>query len=152
MARTREEQVDEVTFALKKPVCRPDYSPEILRMWVESIIEEAEQRGYERARAELERGNECCAVAVWRRDETNGPPTFVSWNDAPFNQPYGKEVRLYSHPSATAEDTKRLDYLLSISHYGIPGFDPKVHGRSPEERRADLIRAIDAAMKGAENV
>lgn len=44
-------------------------------------------------------------------------------------------------------DSERLDWLLSHSHYGIPGFDPTVRGRTPLERKADLIRAIDAARE-----
>ncbi|GLH29673.1 hypothetical protein WSS15_23230 [Acetobacter pasteurianus] len=47
-----------------------------------------------------------------------------------------------------AADTRRLEWLLSRTHYGIPGFDPKVSGRSPSERKEALIRAIDAAMEG----
>ncbi|MFS8369232.1 hypothetical protein [Acetobacter indonesiensis] len=43
-----------------------------------------------------------------------------------------------------ARDSERLDWLLSHSHYGIPGFDPVVSGRTPEKRRDDLIQAIDA--------
>ena len=46
-----------------------------------------------------------------------------------------------------ARDSERLDWLLTHSHYGIPGFDPVVSGRTPEKRRADLIRAIDAARE-----
>lgn len=46
--RTRQEQVAELVDALKKPVCRPDYSVNILKMWLETHIREAE----ERARAE----------------------------------------------------------------------------------------------------
>lgn len=46
-----------------------------------------------------------------------------------------------------ARDSERLDRLLAHSHYGIPGFDPVVSGRAPEKRRADLIRAIDAARE-----
>ena len=45
-------------------------------------------------------------------------------------------------------DSERLDWLLSRSYYGIPGFDPKVSGRDPSARKADLIRAIDAAREG----
>ena len=44
-------------------------------------------------------------------------------------------------------DSERLDWLLSRMHYGIPGFDPKVSGRDPSARKADLIRAIDAARE-----
>lgn len=44
-------------------------------------------------------------------------------------------------------DSERLDWLLSHSHYGIPGFDPVVSGRTPEKRRDDLIQAIDAARE-----
>ncbi|WP_215755051.1 hypothetical protein [Acetobacter sp. P5B1] len=44
-------------------------------------------------------------------------------------------------------DSERLDWLLSRTHYGIPGFDPKVSGRNPSARKADLIRAIDAARE-----
>lgn len=46
-----------------------------------------------------------------------------------------------------ARDSERLDWLLAHSHYGIPGFDPVVSGRTPEKRRADLLRAIDAARE-----
>ena len=45
-------------------------------------------------------------------------------------------------------DSERLDWLLSRTHYGIPGFDPKVSGRSTSERKDALIRAIDVAMEG----
>ena len=45
------------------------------------------------------------------------------------------------------KDSERLDWLLSQTHYGIPGFDPKVSGRDPSARKADLIRAIDAARE-----
>lgn len=55
--RTREEQVAELVDALKKPVCRPDYSVNILKMWLETHIREAE----ERARAE-------CAADTRRLD------------------------------------------------------------------------------------
>lgn len=44
-------------------------------------------------------------------------------------------------------DSERLDWLLSRAHYGIPGFDPIVRGRTPEKRKDDLIRAIDAARE-----
>ena len=46
-----------------------------------------------------------------------------------------------------ARDSERLDWLLAHSHYGIPGFDPVVSGRTPEKRRSDLIQAIDAARE-----
>ncbi|GBQ36096.1 hypothetical protein [Acetobacter fabarum] len=46
-----------------------------------------------------------------------------------------------------ARDSERLDWLLAHSHYGIPGFDPVVSGRTPEKRRTDLIQAIDAARE-----
>lgn len=42
--RTREEQVAELVDALKKPVCRPDYSVNILKIWLETHIREAEER------------------------------------------------------------------------------------------------------------
>ena len=71
---------------------------------------------------------------------------------------YELEVeRLLTHEQAQAQiaaleaevvrDSERLDWLLTHSHYGIPGFDPVVSGRTPEKRRADLIRAIDAARE-----
>ncbi len=44
-------------------------------------------------------------------------------------------------------DSERLDWLLSRLHYGIPGFDPSVCGRAPLDRKADLIRAVDAARE-----
>ena len=45
------------------------------------------------------------------------------------------------------KDSERLDWLLSRTYYGIPGFDPSVRGRNHHERKADLIRAIDAARE-----
>lgn len=51
--RTREEQIEDLVDALKKPVCRPDYSVDILRLWLEKHILEAERRAEQRARAEI---------------------------------------------------------------------------------------------------
>lgn len=98
--RTREDQIEELRDLLDAPNEVPDETDNILL--AQERILEAEQRGYERAKAE-------CAA-----------------------------------------DTRRLKWLLSRTHYGIPGFDPKVSGRSPSELKADLIRAIDAAMEGGE--
>ncbi|GCD73936.1 hypothetical protein NBRC3299_0228 [Acetobacter pasteurianus NBRC 3299] len=64
--RTREEQVAELVDALKKPVCRPDYSVKILKMWLESHIQEAEQRARAECAADTRRldylDSGCCDV------------------------------------------------------------------------------------------
>ncbi|KAA8387658.1 hypothetical protein FKW31_03160 [Acetobacter sp. DmW_136] len=64
--RTREEQINELVDALKKPVCRPDYSIEILKMWIESHIREAELRIRTEIGRDSERldflGSGCCDV------------------------------------------------------------------------------------------
>ena len=58
------------------------------------------------------------------------------------------ERRAEQHVRAEiGRDSERLDWLLARSYYGIPGFDPCARGRSPEKRKADLIRAIDAARE-----
>lgn len=56
--RTREEQIEVLVDILKKPVCRPDYSVDILRLWLENNILEAERRAEQRVRAEIERDSE----------------------------------------------------------------------------------------------
>ncbi|MGG6429484.1 hypothetical protein ACQ5TV_05820 [Acetobacter ghanensis] len=56
--RTREEQIEELVDALKKSVCRPDYSVDILRRWLEKHIEEAEHRAEQRVREEIGRDSE----------------------------------------------------------------------------------------------
>ena len=45
------------------------------------------------------------------------------------------------------KDSERLDWLLARTYYGIPGFDPHVRDRNPENRKTDLIQAIDTAME-----
>lgn len=56
--RTREEQIAELVDALKRPVCRPDYSVSILEDWLEHHILEAERRAEQRVRAEIARDSE----------------------------------------------------------------------------------------------
>lgn len=56
--RTREEQIEVLVDILKKPVCRPDYSVDTLRLWLENNILEAERRAEQRVRAEIERDSE----------------------------------------------------------------------------------------------
>lgn len=67
-----------------------------------------------------------------------------------YTEEHTLEAERRAEQRARAEigrDSERLDWLLARSHYGIPGFDPVVSGRTPEKRRADLIRAIDAARE-----
>ena len=54
--RTREEQIAELVDALKKPVCRPDYPVDILNLWLEKHILEAERRAEQRVRADMSVG------------------------------------------------------------------------------------------------
>lgn len=64
--RTREEQISELVDTLKKPVCRPDYSVNILKMWLEMHIQEAEERARAECAADTRRlewlGDQCVHV------------------------------------------------------------------------------------------
>lgn len=64
--RTREEQIEELVDALKKSVCRPDYSVDILRLWLEKHILEAERRAEQRVREEIGRALESALYTATR--------------------------------------------------------------------------------------
>ena len=77
-----------------------------------------------------------------------GTFTFVDDRDAATKHILEAERRAEQRVRAEiGRDSERLDWLLSQAHYGIPGFDPKVSGRDPTARKADLIRAIDSARE-----
>lgn len=88
-----------------------------------------------------------------RQDLRSGKTDIVEWGDMSKQCIATAHILEAEHRAEQrvraeiARDSERLDWLLSRTHYGIPGFDPVVSGRTPLERKADLIRAIDAARE-----
>lgn len=135
-----------------------------MALYTKEQLREAERRAEQRVRAEMSAGyifhnpdtgteilpyhpvesGECCDAKDIRQAtaEVLKEELLSTWeemaNEYRERAERGEESR---------KDSERLDWLLSHSHYSIPGFDPVVPGRTPLERKADLIRAIDAALK-----
>ncbi len=140
--RTREEQVAEIeNFCGTLAISGDTPNSHAIREW----LKEAEERGFKRYQSK-------------KTDHTaiDGSPSIKQWQhdqEEYFDPTIIEIVEEYAawrdkQEAECAADTRRLEWLLSRTHYGIPGFDPKVSGRSPSERKEALIRAIDAAMEG----
>ena len=159
--RTREEQIAHLSCAIFNE--RPGNIDDCMSLAREYILE-AERRAEQRVRAEMSVGyifhnpdtgteilpyhpvesGECLDAQDIRQAtaEVLREKLVSTWEEM-ANEHREREKR----GEESRKDSERLDWLLSQTHYGIPGFDPKVSGRDPSARKADLIRAIDAARE-----
>ena len=145
--RTREDQIREI--AAVRDEVNPTRTGLEAEKWAEQHILEAERRAEQRVREECKEEisalrkalSECASLT----DGFASPECSITF----LCEHVPDELRLYIEgiKSKIGKDSQRLDWLLAHTYYGIPGFDPCVRGSNSENRKADLIQAIDTAME-----